>query len=52
MKNTDVIRPEFFLELLDKLEEMYNKAETCGEQNLVNAVLEVFSDSYEYREFD
>lgn len=52
MKDTDVIREEFFFKTLDTMEALFKEAETKGEQKLIHEMLETFSNSYEYREFD
>ena len=43
-KFDDSIGKEFYIELTDKLEEMYNKAKTFGEITLVGDLIKVLND--------
>lgn len=52
MKDTLVIREEFFFKILDIMEALYKEAESKGEQKILYEMLETFSNSYEYKEFE
>lgn len=43
-KFNDSICKEFYIELANKLEEMYNKAKTFGEITLVGDLMKVLND--------
>ncbi len=43
-KFNDSIGKEFYIELADKLEEMYNKSKTFGEITLVGDLIKVLND--------
>lgn len=43
-KFDDSINKEFYIELANKLEEMYNKANTFGEITLVGDLIKVLND--------
>lgn len=43
-KFDDSIGKEFYIELVDKLEEMYNKSSTFGEMTLVGDLIKVLND--------
>ena len=40
---SDIVSKEFYIELADKLEEMYNKAKTFGEVTLVGDLILVLN---------
>lgn len=43
-KYDDSISKEFYIELANKLEEMYNKSKTFGEVTLVGDLIQVLND--------
>lgn len=43
-KYDDSISKEFYIELANKLEEMYNKSKTFGEVTLVRDLIQVLND--------
>lgn len=43
-KFDDLIGKEFYIELANKLEEMYNKSKTFGEVTLVGDLIQVLND--------
>lgn len=43
-KYDDLISKEFYIELANKLEEMYNKSKTYGEITLVGDLIKVMND--------
>jgi len=43
-KNDDSIGKEFYMELANKLEEMYNKSKTFGEITLVGDLIQILNN--------